>query len=137
MIEQAILNTLRAHAPLLALLGNDPKRIDLLDVAQGTPAPYLTFNLTDGVQAGRGNLCNPAVLGLLNEDLLITPWAQSAPEVQQIHTAARAALLAAQRRQGDGTLIQSVTFKRFGPWGREPETNLLTRGQFFVVSHTE
>jgi len=139
MIETVIRDILRAHAPLLALVGGVPGRIDLVDVAEEVARPpYLTFNLTSGQQVGRGNLCSPASLGLLNSELLVTPWAGEAPDVMAVNTAARAALLAAQRHQVGGVVVvQSITFSRFGAWAREPETNLLTRGQIFVVSHTE
>lgn len=138
MIELAILTLLRGSAPLLALVGNEPKRIDLVDIAEGLAVPpYLTFNVTSAVPAGRPNLCNPAALGLLNAEVLVTPWADTVPPVKAMHDAVRAALLAAQRVAVDGVHIQSTAFLRFGPWAREPETNLLTRGQVFLVSYTE
>lgn len=138
MIELAILTLLRGSAPLLALVGNEPKRIDLVDIAEGLAVPpYLTFNVESAVQAGRPNLCNPATLGLLNAEVLVTPWADTAPPVKAVHDAVRAALLAAQRVTVEGVQIQSTAFVRFGPWAREPETNLLTRGQVFLVSYTE
>jgi hypothetical protein len=137
MIETAIRDLLRSNAPLMALLSNSANRVDLLDVGQNTPAPYLTFNADSTVQAGRPNLCNPASLGLLRTELLITPWAKTAPEVAALNAAARAALVSAQPRTVAGVTMQSIAFSQFGPWAREPETNLLTRGQVFLIAHTE
>lgn len=139
MIETVIRDLLRGNAPLLALVGGVPGRIDLLDIAeQQAKPPYLTFNIPTTQQAGRGNLCDPSRLGLLQSELLITPWAETAPEVMAVHSAARAVLLGAQRLQAAGKeVIQSATFVRFGEWAREPETNLLTRGQIFLVTHPE
>lgn len=136
MIEQAILELLRGHAPLLALLGNNPKRIDMVDVAQGTDVPYLTFTLMDGTRIGRGNLCDPVALGLLSESLMLTPWGRTAPEVKAINAAARAALVGGAR-QVAGATIQAITWTAYRQWAREPETNLLTRGQVLTVQHTE
>lgn len=136
MIEQAVLEILRAHAPLVALLGGDPKRIDLCDLAQGTAPPYLTFNLTDASRAGRGNLCNPAALGLLMQTLVLQPWAPTAPLVVAISTAARVALVGGPRSVA-GAAIQSIAWTAFKQWAREPETNLLTRAQVLTVHHTE
>lgn len=136
MIELSIRSLMLAHAPLMSLLGNQSARVDLVDVPQGTLAPYLTFNLTDGTQAGRGNLCDPTSLGLLNQTLMLTPWAPTANQVHAINTAARAALLSGRQTVG-GVVIDSINFAGFRQWAREPETNLLTRGQVFTVHHTE
>lgn len=136
MIELAILELLRAHAPLLALLGGDPKRIDLVDIPQGTDPPYLTFNLTEGNRVGKGNLCNPAALGLLSQTLMLTPWAPTAPKVKAINDAAREALVGGPRSVA-GAVIQSISWAGYHQWAREPETNLLTRGQLLTIHHTE
>lgn len=129
MLEQTLRDALHAHAPLMAVLGNNPQRLDLVDVAMGTPAPYLTFNLTETQRAaGRLGLCNPAALGLLRSVVLFTPWAGDIPAVHQINTLVRAALAASSIK---------AHFTGFGAWAREPETNLLTRGQLFAVEHTE
>ena len=136
MIELAIRSLLLAHAPLMALLGNQSARVDLVDVPQGTAAPYLTFNLTEASQAGRGNLCDPAALGMLNQTLMLTPWAPTANQVHAINTAARAALLGG-RRTVEGVAIDGISFAGFRQWAREPETNLLTRGQLLTVRHNE
>jgi hypothetical protein len=136
VIEQAILEILRAHAPLLALMGGDPKRIDLCDVAQGTEPPYLTFNFAEASRAGRGSLCDPASLGLLMQALVLQPWAPTAPLVVAINTAARVALVGGPRSVASAA-IQSIGWAAFKQWAREPETNLLTRAQVLTVHHTE
>lgn len=136
MIELAILELLRAYAPLLALLGSGPKSIDLVDVAQGTDAPYLTFNFTEGSRIGKGNLCDPTAPCLMSQTLMLTPWAATAQKVQAINTAAMSALVGGPRVVG-GVAIQSITRAGYQQWAREPETNLLTRGQLLTVQHTE
>jgi hypothetical protein len=75
-------------------------------------------------------------LGLLSEQLMLTPWASTVGEVSAIHAAARAALLGGARTVG-GAAIQSITWAGYRAWAREPETNLLTRGQVLTVLHTE
>jgi len=136
VIEQAILTMLRSDTALMALLGNDPARVDLVDVAQGTTPPYLTFTLASGARMGRGNLCDPTALGLLSQQLMVTPWAPTAPAVHAINVAARAALLCGLQTVGT-VRIDSITWQSYHTWAREPETNLLTRGQTFAVQHTE
>jgi hypothetical protein len=136
LIEQVVLEMLRAHAPLLALLGGDPSRIDLCDVAQGTAPPYLTFNFTEASRVGRGNLCDPAALGLLSQTLALQPWAPTAPLVKAINDAARAALVGGPRTVV-GAAVQSIAWAGYRQWAREPETNLLTRAQVLTVHHTE
>lgn len=136
MIELAIRSLLLAHAPLMALLGNEAGRVDLVDVAQGTPDPYLTYTLADAAPVGRGNLCQPTQLGLLSQTLMLTPWAKTANSVYAIHLAARVALLGG-RRTVAGVAIDCISFAGFRAWAREPQTNLLTRGQLFAVVHTE
>ncbi len=88
MIEQAITQLLRAHAPLMTLLASRAQAVDLVDVHQDVAAPYLVFNLGDGTRMGRGNLCEPAALGALEQQILITPWAATAPEVHALNEAA-------------------------------------------------
>ena len=136
MIEQAITQLLRAHAPLMTLLTNRAQAVDLVDVHPDTAAPYLVFNLGDGAQVGRGNLCDPASLGLLTQQILITPWAKTAPEVKALNDAARAALLGGPRLVA-GVQIQTIVWTAYRPWAREPNTQLLTRGQVLTVHHTE
>ena len=136
MIEIAVRALLLAHAPLMALLGNQSARVDLMDVPQGTVPPYLTFNLTDAAQVGQGRLCDPAALGLLSQTLMLTPWAATANEVHAIHAAARGALVGG-RRTVEGVAIDSIVFAGYRAWGREPQTNLLTRGQLLTVRHHE
>lgn len=136
MIEQTIRAILIAHAPLMALLSNREQNIDLVDVAQDVNAPYLTFNLTDGVAMGAGNLCNPVAKQLLSQTLLITPWAASAPAVQAMSDEARAALVGGARTVGSYK-IDSILFEGYRAWAREPQTNLLTRGLLLTVRHQE
>ncbi len=129
MLELAIRDALLAHDPLMQALGNNPQRIDLVDVAMGTPAPYVTFNLMETQRAaGRPGLCNPASLGLLRSVVMFTPWAGDATTVHQLNTLVREALTASSMR---------AHFTGLSAWAREPETNLLTRGQNFAVEHTE
>jgi hypothetical protein len=137
MIESAIRSMLLAHAPLMALLGGQPGRVDLVDVAQTTAAPYLTYNILDGgIAGGRGSLCDPADLGLLTQNILLTPWAPTTGIVYSINQEARRALIGG-RRTVEGVQIDSIIFEGFRAWAREPETNLLTRGQLLRVVHTE
>jgi len=137
MIEEAIKTTLRNNLALMTLLGVGRNgAVDLLDVAQDTRAPYLTFNMGDGQRMGRGNLCNTGELGLLAQQILIMPWAETAPEVKAINDAARAALLASLASTA-GASVQSIQWTGYRPWAREPGTNLLTRGQVFTVQHIE
>lgn len=136
MIEQAIKTLLVSDTALMALLGNDPARVDLLDLPQGTPYPSLTFTLAEGERAGAGSLCDPSAMGLLAQQLLVNVWAPTATLVHQINTAARAALLSGPQTVGTVS-IQSITWRSYQTWAREPETNLLTRGQVFTVHHTE
>lgn len=136
MIEQAITQLLRAHAPLMTLLASRAQAVDLVDVHQDVAAPYLVFNLGDGTRMGRGNLCEPAALGALEQQILITPWAATAPEVHALNEAARAALLGGARTVA-GVAIQSIRWTAYRPWARNPESQLLTRGQILTVQHTE
>ena len=136
MIELAILATLRADATLMALLGGRIGAVDLVDVAQDTNPPYITFTVGDGQRLGRGNLCAPGALGLLSEQILINPWAPTAPEVKAINDAARAALLSGLAG-AVGVDVQSIQWTAYRQWAREPGTNLLTRGQVFTVQHNE
>lgn len=136
MIEEAITETLRGNLALMTLLGVGRNgAVDLVDVAQDTRPPYLTFNMGDGARVGLGNLCDPAALGLLTQQILVMPWAPTATEVKAINDAARAALLAGLKA-ADPT-IQTIQWTGYRPWAREPGTNLLTRGQVFTVQHTE
>lgn len=150
MIEQAVLTVLRAHEPLMELMGGDPRRIDLVDVAQGTEPPYLTFNFTEAARMGRANLCDPTELGLLTQTMLLTPWAPTAPLVKAINDAARTALIGGPRMLSGAKIVnwheyfvvpfvrvQSIQWSGYRQWAREPETNLLTRGQLLTVQHTE
>ena len=136
MIEIAITTILRGHAPLMTLLGNRARAVDLVDVAQKVDAPYLVFNLGDGQRIGRGDLCDPTKLGLLSQQILLMPWAPTAGEVKAIGDAARAALLSGPRVVG-GVQIQSIQWTAYRPWAREPDTNLLTRGQVLTVQYIE
>lgn len=136
MIEVAIRSLLLAHVPLMALLSNQEHRVDLVDVAQDVDAPYLTFNFVEAAPLGAGNLCNPAASQLLNQTLLITPWAPLAPSVHAINQAARAALVGG-RRLVEACQIDSISFVGYRAWMREPQTNLLTRGLVLAVKHTE
>lgn len=136
MIEEAIAQLLRAHAPLMTLLTNRAGAVDLVDVHQTIDAPYLTFNLGDGAQMGSGNLCDPAALGKLSQQILLTPWAQTAPQVHAINEAARAALLGGSRVVA-GVQITAIVWTAYRPWARNPDTQLLTRGQVLTVQHTE
>jgi hypothetical protein len=136
MIEQAILQLLRAHAPLMTLLGGRSVAVDLVDVHQDVNPPYLVFNMGDGQRMGRGNLCDPTSLGALSQQILLTPWAKTAPEVQAINAAASAALLGG-RRLVAGVQIQSIQWTAYRAWAREPATQLLTRGLVLTVQHDE
>lgn len=136
MIEQAIRDLLISHAPLMALLSNQSKRVDLVDVAQDIKPPYLTFNLVEASAMGSGNLCDPAASRLLAQTLLITPWADEAPTVHAINSAAAAALIGGRRTVGSYK-IDSISFTGYRAWAREPQTNLLTRGLVLAVRHTE
>ena len=136
MIELAIRSLLLAHAPLMALLSNEERRVDLVDVAQDVEPPYLTFNFVEAAPMGSGNVCNPAASQLLSQHLLITPWAPLAPNVHAINQAARAALLGG-RRMVEGCQIDSISFLGLRGWQREPQTNLLTRGLVLAVKHNE
>jgi hypothetical protein len=126
MLENDIKTALRAHPGLMALLGNQPGRVDLVDVAQGTAVPYLTFNVIKSEPLGRGNLCVSDQVGPLISEIFLTPWAPDAVTVDAINTQARAALAPLKAR-----------FVGFRQWAREPQTNLLTRGQVLAVQHTE
>lgn len=137
MIEEHIATLLRAHAPLMALLGGRPGAVDLVDVAQDTRPPYLVFNMGDAQRVGRGNLCSPAAVGLLTDQLIVMPWAPVAPMVKAINDAARTALLGVPAAALSALGIQSIQFVGYRAWAREPDTNLLTRGQVFTVQHTE
>ena len=136
MIELAILELLRAHAPLMTLLSARALAVDMVDVHQDVAPPYLVFNMGDGQRLGRGNLCDPADLGALSQQILLMPWARTAPEVQAINAAARAALLGGARVVA-GVSVQSIQWTAYRPWAREPSTELLTRGQVLTVQHTE
>lgn len=136
MIEVAITQLLRAHAPLMALLGGRPVAVDLVDVHQDVLPPYLVFNLAEGQRLGRPNLCDPSALGVLSQQILLMPWAPTALEVQAINAAARAALIGGPRVQA-GVSIQSIQWTGYRQWAREPSTGLLTRGQVLTVQHTE
>lgn len=129
MLETQLREALLAHAPLMAALGNRPGRVDLVDVAEGTPPPYITFNLMSTERIGRANLCDPAALGLLRSVVLFTPWAGEAITVHQLNLLVRQALAASGQ--------PNIVFESLTQWAREPETNLLTRGQRFAVQHTE
>ena len=129
MLETQLREALLAHAPLMAALGNRPGRVDLVDVAEGTPVPYVTFNVMSTERIGRPSLCNPASLGLLRSVVLFTPWAPDVITVHQLNSLIRAALAASK--------LQQLMFEGLTQWAREPETNLLTRGQRFAVQHTE
>ena len=137
MIEEQIKQFLCNDAPLMALLGARPGAVDLVDVAMETKPPYLVFNLQDGQRMGRPNLCNPAAIGLLSQQLLLMPWAPTAPMVKAINDAARAALLGIAAPALAALQIQSIQFVGYRQWAREPDTNLLTRGQVFTVQHIE
>lgn len=137
MIEQAVSQLLRAHAPLMTLLGNRANAVDLVDVHQDVADPYLVFNLGDASALNsRGNLCNPAALGPLSQQILLTPWAQTATQVQAINEAARDALLGGARTVA-GVAIIYIAWTAYRPWARNPDTQLLTRGQILTVQHTE
>lgn len=136
MIELAILSLLRAHAPLMTLLGGRVGAVDLVDVAQDVDPPYLAFNLGDGSQITRGNLCQSSQLGLLSQQILLMPWAATAGAVQAMNVAARTALVGGAR-QVEGVQIQSIQFTAYRAWAREGNTNLLTRGQVLTVQHIE
>lgn len=137
MIEESIAETLRGNSALMALLGQRPGAVDLVDVPMEIKAPYLVFNLFEGQRMGRPNLCSPAAIGLLSQQLLLAPWAPTAPMVKAINDAARTALLGLSSQQLAALNIQSIQFLGYRQWAREPDTNLLTRGQLLMVQHTE
>ncbi len=137
MIEDAIKNLLRTDVVLLGLLGGDAQKCDLLTIPSGTNPPYLSFNVIKSVPAGRQNLCDPTAIGLMQTSLMLTPWAELATDVDAMHKAARSALLNCQRTSVFDTQIHSITFQGFEPWAMDEITQLLTRGQVFLVTHNE
>lgn len=137
MLEEHIAEILRGNAALSELLGNRSGAIDLVDVPMEIKAPYLVFNLGDGQRLGRPNLCSPGAIGLLSQQLLLMPWAPTAPLVKAINDAARTALLSASAAALAAWDIQSIQFVGYRQWAREPDTNLLTRGQLLTVQHNE
>lgn len=137
MIEESIAEILRGNSVLMTLLGQRSGAVDLVDVPMEIKAPYLVFNLFEGQRLGRPNLCSPSSIGLLSQQLLLAPWAPTAPMVKAINDAARTALLALSAQQMSVHNIQSIQFLGYRQWAREPDTNLLTRGQLLVVQHNE
>lgn len=127
MLVTDIRDVLLASSTLMAFLGSRTDAVDLVDVDMGVKAPYVTFNVMKTDPLRKGNLCDPTALGPQLSEVMFTPWAPSAAMVEQLNDAVRVAVL--------GSVLKP-TFAGFRQWAREPDTNLLTRGQVFTIQHT-
>lgn len=127
-IELVVDTLLRAHAPLVAVVG---QRIALQEPAEGTTAPYLVYQIVSDVATQYID----ALPVMWTARVQVNPVAQSMSQVASLHTLVAAALQSNTQRTvaGKRLLVARRDFR--GPALKDEFTGLWSRSEDFSLTY--